>query len=316
MTTAPSSTGWTWVRRLAVVVALVALGVALVETWDRSRGVPLASSPRLALAGLSLAAALLVAGRAWCDLVEQRPRRVLAGFLVAQLGKYVPGGVWQAVGQVEAAAQDGVARSRAAMAFLVMMVVQVVAGLVVAAPLAAIAEAPAWSRIVAGVAPLALVLLHRAWLLRIVRLLARWRRLAHLGSETVPSQRSILVATARMLAVFVLLGLALQLALPVAFDPAATVGLVAAHALAWVGGFLVVPLPAGLGAREGVLVLAAGWHADTGALLAASLLVRLLQIVTEGVLATGTRIMWRRPVERRGAGPDAGDGSQGMRDRQ
>ena len=303
MIAAPSPGTWVWIRRAAVVVAVVALALALVQTWDQSRGLPLSSPPRLALAALCLVVALLVAGRAWCDLVEQPPRQVLPGFLVAQLGKYVPGGVWQAVGQVEAASHDGVPRSRGAMAFLVMAVVQVVAGLVVAGPLVVVAAAPVWARVVAGFAPLAVVLLHRAWMLEVVRRLARWRRLAHLGAGTVPSQRAILVATARMLLVFVLLGVALQLSLPGPFDGSATTGLVAAHALAWVAGFLVVPLPAGLGAREAVLVLAAGWHADVGALLAASVVVRLLQIVTEGVLAATTRVIWGRRAPAHGAAP-------------
>ncbi len=300
---------WLWVRRLAVAVAVVAVAVAFVQTWDRTRGLPFSSAPRLALAAGCLALALLLAGRAWCDLLEEPARRVLPGFLVAQLGKYVPGGIWHAVGQVTAAAQDGVPRARGAAAFLVMSIVQVVAGAVIALPLALVADVPAAVRVVAGAAPLAVVLLHRAWMLRVVHWLARWRRLTHLDATTLPAQRAILAATARMLVVFVLLGIALQSALPAPFDPSGMLGIVAAHGLAWVLGYLVVPLPAGLGAREAVLVLGAGWYADPGTLIAGSLVLRLLQIMVEMVLAGVTRTVARRRATAPGTSSGAPNGT-------
>jgi uncharacterized membrane protein YbhN (UPF0104 family) len=71
---------------------------------------------------------------------------------------------------------------------------------------------------------------------------------------------------------------------------------------AWVVGYLVVPLPYGLGVREAILIAALP-GVPTASLLAASLAQRLLGIAAEAGLASTSRV-WlalrrRQPAGRR-----------------
>jgi glycosyltransferase 2 family protein len=66
-----------------------------------------------------------------------------------------------------------------------------------------------------------------------------------------------------------------------------------AFAAGWVIGFVVVPIPAGVGIREAVLVaLLPG--VGTAPLLAASLALRLLSIGTKLLSIAGNRLVSRR----------------------
>jgi uncharacterized membrane protein YbhN (UPF0104 family) len=60
---------------------------------------------------------------------------------------------------------------------------------------------------------------------------------------------------------------------------------VSAYAIAWLIGFVLVPLPSGLGAREAVLVGLLHGLFPTSVLVAASVFHRIVQIVVEGLLA-------------------------------
>jgi uncharacterized membrane protein YbhN (UPF0104 family) len=65
--------------------------------------------------------------------------------------------------------------------------------------------------------------------------------------------------------------------------------------LSWAVGFLAVPIPAGVGVREAVLIgLLPG--VGTAQLLAASLALRLLTIGTELVATLGNKVAMRRYV--------------------
>jgi glycosyltransferase 2 family protein len=66
-----------------------------------------------------------------------------------------------------------------------------------------------------------------------------------------------------------------------------------AFALSWTLGFLVVPLPAGIGIRE-LILIAAIPEVGAGPVLAASLAHRLLGIGAELVAALGSNLAARR----------------------
>src|SRR5258708_1107280 len=93
----------TLARTAITIFVLLVIGFfvfALAEAWNATNGaVP--SVPRLAAAAGLFAAGLLVGAFAWATLLGGN-RRVdhVAAVLVTQLAKYVPGGVWQATGQV------------------------------------------------------------------------------------------------------------------------------------------------------------------------------------------------------------------------
>src|SRR6478609_4011447 len=89
------------VRPALGVAGLVFLVVALVDTWDRSERL-LRSPVRLGAAFVIVVVSLVLWARAWSALLApEADRRALHhGFYLSQLGKYVPGGVWQAAGLV------------------------------------------------------------------------------------------------------------------------------------------------------------------------------------------------------------------------
>ena len=89
------------VRIVLAAAGLAFLVVALIDTWDRSERL-LRSPVRLACAFAVVVLSLMLWARAWSALLghEAEPRALRHGFYLSQLGKYVPGGIWQAAGLV------------------------------------------------------------------------------------------------------------------------------------------------------------------------------------------------------------------------
>ena len=78
------------------------------------------------------------------------------------------------------------------------------------------------------------------------------------------------------------------------------VTVVSAFALSWVVGFLVFPLPSGIGVREAVL-LALVPGASSAAILGASLAQRFLVLASEVAATVGNQVLARRERRARAA---------------
>lgn len=269
-----------------VVGGLIGAGylvVAFLDAWDRSQGLPLPSAGALAAAFALVALGLAGALGAWAALLPGAGiGRLASGFLTAQLGKYVPGAVWQAVGQVDAAYRLGVPLPRATTAFVVSALTQAVGGGVLGAALA-FAPVPPSVRLGAAAGLLLVLLLDRRWM---AWLLARLRR----GDvSALPEGRRIRRAWLLGLLPHLTGGLAFALLLAgtgAGFVPAA----IPAAILAWTVGFLALPFPSGIGVREAVLVAALGGWAAPTQILAASLALRLVTIAAEAALIAAARV--------------------------
>ncbi|NAZ87684.1 lysylphosphatidylglycerol synthase domain-containing protein, partial [Kineococcus indalonis] len=179
-----------WVRGGFLVVALglaVAYVVrdraAIADAWARL------DAPAVALALALSVANVALAGASWravlADLGSPLPWRGAARvFFVGQLGRYVPGTVFQFVAQAELARDLGVPRRRTGSALAVALLVSMTtAGLLVTGvlPLALgggspAAGVPAWAGWVGWAAPLLLVLLVPAVLNRLLAVLLRLAR--------------------------------------------------------------------------------------------------------------------------------------------
>ena len=269
--------------RIFVLLVVVGFGYALVDAWNVTHG-RLPSVWRVAVS-CALGAAGIVAGSVgWAAVLGDQRGEVRAGFIVAQLGKYVPGGVWQATGQLTMSKGAGVPIRRGAVGFTVMAIVQVVVGACGTVILAmAWASPPLVLRVLIGVGALgSLALLDRRWMVFVLSKIPRTRAESN---ELVASQRGIVLCAA-MLAVsmaaaaagyVVLLGSLRGVPRPLL--------VVGAFITAWTAGFLVVPIPSGLGIREFVLVgvLAGAYSRST--LVTASVYQRLVTVVAEGILA-------------------------------
>jgi hypothetical protein len=279
--------GRRWLGK-AVRVAFGLAGAVFVvlafrDSWNRSRAVVFPPAWRLAPAACLMLASPLFAAAGWSRLFERaRDRTLMRAFLLAQPAKYIPGGAWQIVGQVGLSHRTGVPLDRAVAAFPVWIIVQLAAAGLVGSALAVFGTASGatirWLSL-AGLLPLAL--LHRSFPVRLTMAYAR-RRKTEATAALVPSQAAILGAWVWTSLAVLAAGGAFALVIDGLGGPGAGTS-VPTFALAWIVGFLAVPVPGGVGVREGAMLALAGPGA--GATIAASVFQRLLAIAAEVVLA-------------------------------
>jgi len=216
-------------------------------------------------------------------------------YMLAQLGKYLPGSVWPILAQAELGRDHGVPRLRSGVAAIAALIVGLSVGAVLAAGcLAASATAElrayAWAL---AVVPLGLVVLHPRvlqWLLDLAMRLLRRQ-----GQPHRVSRRALLEAAGWSLLMWLLFGahvwvIARSLG---AGGAALAVLSVGAYAAAWVVGFLVVFAPAGTGPREIVLVLALSPVLSRGEALALALVSRVLMLLGD-LVSVIAAVAWAR----------------------
>lgn len=287
------------VQLVLLVAGLAAIALVVSETWHSAQKHVVPGPVALTVGGVAALVAILASAHAWVelfdDLVTERPRRASLRdtFLLSQLTKYLPAG-----GAVQAASQIGLARSvglplrRTAVALPVSVVGAVAGSATFAAGLVFVGSAPAWARLVAVLGLAALLLLQRgvlAWVLERAR-----RRIKRLpGSEDLPSQRAILMFYAYALVTIGALCCSYTVLLRSLTTAASPFHMFCAFALSWVIGFLVIPIPAGVGIREAVLVAVLP-GVGAAPLLAASLALRLLTVATEVLAYFGNKAVTTR----------------------
>jgi hypothetical protein len=284
-----------------VVAALVFLARGVITAWHDTDGHSVPGGAALVGAGVLAAAGLLAGTAAWVALLGPgRGREHSSGFLVAQLGKYVPGGIWQIMGQVGFARSAGVSFARATTGFAALAVTQLVAGatLTVGLALTWTSAAPVL-RLALACGAASIVLLDRRWMVWAVK---RVPRASAAHADQVPDQRRIVLAWIGSLAAIAALsvGYALLLGGVERVDDYALV--VFAQAAAWTAGFLAVPIPSGVGVREVVLVAVLGSVYPSSVIIATSVYLRLVVMLVEGLLAFAS-LVWRRLDPHVGSGP-------------
>ncbi|WP_255371599.1 lysylphosphatidylglycerol synthase domain-containing protein [Cellulosimicrobium sp. CUA-896] len=277
--------------------------VAVVSSWGQivTAADSLSVGTLLAVGGASVAYVLCTLA-AWrvvlADLGSRLPwGAATAVFGLSQVGKYVPGGVWNVVAAAELGAEHQVPRRRSLAAMLVALLVSVVSGCAVGAvalPFVGSDVLGAWSWL-AWVAPVFVVALLPPVLNRIVGLGLRLGRGAPM--QGAMSWRGLGLATLWSVVAWLFAGFQLWLlATALGMDTSArTLALaVAGYALAWVVGFLVVVVPAGAGAREAVLLAVLAGSISHGAVVLTVLSSRVVLTVTDFALAGAGLLIVRR----------------------
>jgi uncharacterized membrane protein YbhN (UPF0104 family) len=291
----PRSTTASRGRAVVLALGLVGLAVATKASLHDARDAQMPGPVPIVAALLLTRLALSCSARAWIALVGPGPdaRLLRASLYESQLVKYLPaGGLLQATGQVAMTATQGIPLARVTLAYATLTVETVAAGLFVASGLVFVDGAPGWLRIVAPLGLLAPLVLH-------TRVLASVLGLVRRVSVRMPAADQLPSAAARARAFVACLGNQVLYAMGFvvlleAVDPSApTYGALVAYVIAWVAGFLVLPLPSGVGVREAVLVGVVPGVA-AGPVLAASLAQRLVSIAAEVVAVLGNRVGSRR----------------------
>ena len=275
-----------WIRIALTIAAVGAVGWAFAAAVEDAGQVPLPETSSFVGAGVCYLIGLVAATAGWAVLLrDRRFLDVVPGFATAQLAKYVPGSIWQGVGQVADAHRLGVGTGTASLAFLTQVSVQ----LLVAAAVSVLAllspGLPLWLMIGVALGPLALLLIRPAALRGVVRGLSRLSSRVREDAIEVPEARALGQVALASLGAILALGIGFALLLPEARGPRELLGAAGVFALAWVVGFLVVPLPSGLGVREAVLVAGLAGLYGPADVLTASIVSRVVLIVVEALYA-------------------------------
>jgi uncharacterized membrane protein YbhN (UPF0104 family) len=227
--------------------------------------------------------------------------QVVARYYVGELGKYLPGGVWPILGRGELAHRFGIRRPAAyGSVGLSLFALYLGALFVVGAGLPVLlAGGDGTGPIgVLILLPLGLLCLHPAVLGWAVGLIERLTK-RHLDLP-IPSWRESVTLVGLYVPAWLAIGAATW-AVARSLDPSA--GLIevgAAAVLSWVVGFVLVPVPGGVGVREAAFVAAAG-SLDPGIAAATALAARLLFVAVDAIGALLGMLALRRA--RRGADP-------------
>jgi uncharacterized membrane protein YbhN (UPF0104 family) len=210
-------------------------------------------------------------------------RQIVSRYFVGEIGKYVPGGVWPILGRGELAARWGLRRTSAYSSVLLsLLALYLAAMLVVTAGLPALLSGDDGSGPVAVLLllPLGLAALHPRVIGVATGLVGR------LTSRTiavdVPTWGASVALVARYVPSWLAIGAATW-AVARALDPSA--GLVevgAAAVLSWLVGFVLVPVPGGVGVREAAFVAAAG-SLDPGIAAAVAVGARAIFVVVDAL---------------------------------
>lgn len=296
-------------RRLRAAFLVVAVGcaaLALASQWDDVRDrLGELSFGHVALAAACVAGSLAASFLAWRetlaglgDRLALRPAARV--FFLGQLAKYVPGSVWAIVGQMELARFHGVRRERTATAGIVVLVVSLAMGLVLgllAVPALLDADGGLYASSVLLLVPLAVVLHPRV----LTRLVAAGLRLLRRPPLDAPLEATMVwrVAVFSVLSNG-FLGLQIwQLAVDLGGSGWDLLALsVGGYGIAAAVSLVVIPLPAGAGLREAILVLLLADELTVAGATLVAIIARLLLTVADvasaGLAAAATR--QRRPL--------------------
>jgi len=266
------------VAQLLLLAAIVFVALRVRSIWHGSH-IELARVDWGALVGaLVLGVAGTAAGAAiWLVILDSlgvRTRRRWMGlFFQAQLGKYIPGSVWQYAGRAAIARAHEIPVRPVGVSLPVEFVASSVAGGATAALLLGW-----WGAVLVGAAALLLVAAERP---------ARCRR---------PIALATVRATLLYLPAWILLGASFWLSargllgVP-AHDLAFYVG---TFAIAFLAGLLAVYAPGGLGVREAVLVALLSGRIGAANAIVVAAASRLILVLADVALAGGATVLMRR----------------------
>jgi glycosyltransferase 2 family protein len=275
-------------RSIGIGIALVGLGFAMFAVYAaRDQFAASDLEVPILLASIVLGVAgMYVVGANWLRIVrsiggEAPTRSGMRWYYVGQLGKYIPGGLWAVLGRAELASRDGVARSIAYPSVVMSLITTYAAAAATGALFVAftrdgIGQQTGW--ILASIAVIAATVLGLSETVvgRVNRITSR------LGfTRALPSASPRLSASAIVLTMpaWLLIGAATALSARAIGVPAEFTEIVAATSYSWLAGFLVLPLPGGLGVREAVFI--ALWGGTTSEAAAIAVIARVVFVIVD-----------------------------------
>lgn len=296
-------------------LAIVFVGRLLARDWSEVReGLEGANPVWLVAAVLLAAGGMTSIAAAWRRTLRVLGgnldwRQTLARYYVGELAKYVPGGVWPVLGRGELASRAGVPRLAAYGSVALSL-----ASLYLAAMFLALAALPAMldgSETGSGdeasaavwvflLLPLGVLGLHHAVLER-VRGLGE-RLLGRRMDLPIPRWRESLLLLVCYVPAWLFIGAATWAVAQSMGQEASVWEVAPAAILSWIVGFVLVPVPGGLGVREVVFVAASGLAAGPAAAVAVVARVLFVLVDSVGALVASAWLARQRATDLRGNG--------------
>jgi uncharacterized membrane protein YbhN (UPF0104 family) len=246
---------------IAVLAVLYFVGLKVADSWADIRGI--STQLRLDWPMMAASAACVLTSYAiliwtWQRMVIAWGERIAFGegariWFISNLGKYIPGKVWQIGAMGVMAQRAGVAPEAAVGSSLVITIVNVLVGIAIAFATGAgdlAAQSWAMPAIVAGT----VLTLAVPWLLPIATRVASRVLRREIKAPSLPPS-AIWIAAAGCAAAWILYGVAFRF-LHISVLGATTGNAMtstAAFTASYIVGFLVLPAPGGIGAREGAM---------------------------------------------------------------
>lgn len=292
-------------RRSALAVARIVLAALVVvavvvagwRNWTDVSGHLRAMSPgALTLSLLLGMIAPLATMAGWRVILADLGTRLAvppaAGiYFVGQLGKFLPGSVWSVLAQAEMGARLGIARRRTAVVGLIAVALSLVTGLAVGLPALPLLLRREDSRVLGVAALLVMLLLLVALHPRVLnRVIAQGlRRLRRDPLEHDLTGRAIALTTAWFLVAWLAAGASVAVLVP-QLAPSVSGGdlllvSLCGFALASAGGMIAVVVPAGVGVRDGLLVLLLHTVMPLSAATAVAVLIRFITTLADVIWA-------------------------------
>ena len=283
--------GSRWLKWAVVVIAVGIGAYEIDKEWNQVHlalgRIGVAASFEALLALLVMQYATLRQWQALLAGLGSPLRTTSAGriFFIGQLGKYIPGSLWPVLTQMELGARANVPRTRSASASILTMILSLATGLLVAAATLPFAHYSAGYDWVFILVPVILVCLYP----RVLNPLLN--RLFMLVKRPGLDQPVTLAMLSRALAWSLLAWIANGAQIWVLADklgaPVGRTILIAlgGYAFAWCVGFVIVFAPAGVGARDALLILALTPLVGHDAAVAVALVSRGVNTISDLLVA-------------------------------
>ncbi|MFG1698345.1 YbhN family protein [Nonomuraea sp. NPDC049309] len=301
-------------RFLLALVALGFLGYGLASNWQETTDALSRMSPWAVLGAFgSVLLGQFFMLVAWREILAGLGTRVplpIAGriMFVGQLGKYIPGAVWAYAAMMDLGRDHGSPPRRTFATISLGLVINLGVAISIAAATLGTLEAVRQAWYLVLLVPVIIVCLHPkvlAWGLNLALRIARREPL-----ESVLPGRTVLVAVGWTALGWIVYGLHVWL---VADRADLYVIATGAYAFAWATGILTVVVPAGVGVREGALVLVLGPLIGTPAALAVAIVSRVAFTLADAALAGLFVLLGRQAASRAVAYADQnGSGSTAL----
>ncbi|GAB3066102.1 MULTISPECIES: lysylphosphatidylglycerol synthase transmembrane domain-containing protein [unclassified Phycicoccus] len=290
---------FTGLRIALALLVLVAVGVAVARNWaEVSEDIDNIDAGSFALAAFLVCLPPVLTMLGWRVLLADLGTKLHVApsggvFFVGQLGKYLPGAVWSIVVQAEMGVRLHIPRRRSAVVAFVTVALAAICGLIVGMPAVPLlitggnASTTGWVALLM-VPLLSLVLWPRLlnWLIATVLRVLRREPLEH-----ELSGRAVLVSSGLFILAWLCSGLhafVLARATGVTYDGSLlALATISGFALASSLAMFSVVLPAGVGVREGLLVLMLAPITSTSAATAVVVLSRFLTVMADVLFALG-----------------------------